>query len=69
MNKKNDIVGVIGTFLVGGLWVAALYDYLKAPTGLNQGMQIGGTTILDSYAILTGQGAPVQYANLAGASG
>ena len=69
MAAQHDVGGIIGTFLVGGLWVVALYDYLQAPGGLNQGLQYTGATLTNIYSVLEGKGAPVSYQPVAGVGG
>jgi hypothetical protein len=66
---SDGIVAVIGTFIVGGLWVAALLDYLKSPTGLNAGGAVAGSTLVDTYQVLTGTSPTMSYSNIAGVGG
>lgn len=57
----NNLWKIIGAVLIGGLWIVALVDYLKAPAGLNQGAATAETGVIDFYSTLEGNGAPMQF--------
>lgn len=63
---KGKIAGIIGVVLIGGLWIVALVDYLKKPSGLNTGIAETGSTVVDFYNTLEGNGAPLQIGGVSG---